>query len=214
MITQLTIDEVARLARSAPEQAVFDWKVDFTLPADDETRGELVKDVAAIANGVSSSYGFILYGVDPRRPDPIVGISARYDDAKLQQLLRDKIDPPVDFLYYEVSAGPRVVAVIQVQPTRRRPHVIRVDLGKVRRGQIVVRRGSSTDGVTIKDLFEFFYGNSSGYFPNVIQRLRLDVAQQQASTAHLRELREHENQLLRELELTWGLPPGSSGAKW
>ena len=73
--------------------------------------------------------------------------------------------------YYEVSAGARLVGVLQVAPTRRRPHIIAVDLGKVRRGQIVIRRGSSTDGVTIADLQEFFYGETSGYFPAILQRL-------------------------------------------
>ena len=213
MITQLSIDEVGQLLRSKPEQSVFDWKTDFTIPNTDENRGEFIKDLAAVANGVFGSYGFILYGVDPRRSDPIIGITEHYDDARLQQLVSRKIEPPVEFLYYEVAAGPRVVAVVQVAPTRRRPHIIRVDLGKVRKGQILVRRGSSTDGATIQDLLEFFYGSSSGYFPSVVQKLQLDVAQQQAHTAHLRELRAGANDALRDLEITWGVPPGSLGAK-
>ncbi len=189
MITKLTIDEVIKLATSKPEQSVFDWKVDFVVPSDDEKKGELLKDIAAIANSSSHSYGFLLYGVDPGRPDPVVGITSGYDDAKLQQLVAGKIQPAPEFLYYEVSAGPRVVAVIQISPSRKRPHIITVDLGKVRRGQIVVRRGSSTDGVTLQDLFEFFYGENSAYFAQVCKQLGLDVQRQQALNAYLTELR-------------------------
>jgi|GEM_PF-6447044 predicted HTH transcriptional regulator len=214
MIRQLTIDEVLALVKSAPEQSVYDWKADFAPPTDDEERGELIKDICAIANALATSYGHIVYGVDPRRPDPLIGISNTYDDARLQQLVQGKVEPPIEFVYYKVAAGPRVVGVIQVQPTRRRPHIIRVDLGKIRKGQIVIRRGSSTDGVTLDDLIEFFYGNSSGYFPSILQRLHVAAAQQSATTDYLRELREQRNEILKQAEITGGVPPGTLGAKW
>jgi len=210
----LTIEEIIKMLKSTPEQAAFDWKVDFVEPTDDEKRGEIIKDISAIANASPLSYGFLFYGVDPRRTDPLIGISTHYDDAKLQQLVAGKIDPPVEFLYYEVSAGPKVLAVIQVAPSRHRPHIISVDLGKIRRGQIVIRRGSSTDGATLRDLFEFFYGRTSGYFPAVIQQLQAHALQQFADVAYMRELREQENRILHDMEMVLGLPPGSSGAKW
>ena len=189
MITAFTVDEIVAFLQKTPEQAVFDWKQDFTQPLDDESRGELIKDVCAIANASPLSYGFIFYGVDPRRPDPVLGISKSYDDAKIQQLLQGKVEPQPSFLYYEVSAGLKTVAVIQIAPSRKRPFIIRVDLGKVRKGQIVVRRGSTTDGVTLDDLVDYFYGSSSAYFANVRHNLGLDVQRQQAHTEHLAELR-------------------------
>jgi predicted HTH transcriptional regulator len=210
----LTIDEIISLVKSAPEQAVFDWKRDFSLPTDNEKKGEIIKDIAAIANASSLSYGFIIYGVDPGKPDLVIGISNRYDDAKLQQLVKGKIAPPVEFVYYEVSVGPKAVGVVQISPSRRRPHIITVDIGKVRNGQIVIRRGSSTDGVTLKDLFEFFYGQSSGYFPAILQRMQAQTQQQIADVSYMRELREQSNQALRDMETTMGAPRGSLGAKW
>jgi predicted HTH transcriptional regulator len=214
MIQQLTIDEIVNLVRSAPEQALFDWKSDFCLPKDDDSRGEIVKDIAAIANAAASSYGFIVYGVDPRKPDAIIGVTNQYDDARLQELVRGKIEPSVDFVYYEVSFGAKIVSVIQIKPIRSRPHIIRVDLGRVRKGQIPIRRGSSTDGVTLNDLFEFFYGQSSGYFPQIVKKLGLDVAQQNATNQYLRILQDQANQALRDMEVTLGAPRGSLGAKW
>jgi len=210
----LTIDEIVKMLSTMPEQGAFDWKSDFTLPRNDGEKGEIIKDIAAIANASPLSYGFIIYGADPRRPDPVLGVSARYDDAKLQQLVAGKIDPPVEFLYYEVAKGHKVVSVIQIKPTRRRPHIICVDLGKVRRGQIPIRRGSSTDGVTLKDLFEFFYGPTSGYFPTAIQHMQAHTQQQLADVAYMRELREQANQALRDMETVMGAPRGSLGATW
>ena len=182
--------------------------------SDDQRRGEFIKDVAAIANACASSYGFVVYGADPRQPDPIIGITTHYDDADLQQLAKGKIEPVPEFLYYEVSTGPKTLGVLQVKPTRLRPHIISVDLGKVRKGQILIRRGSSTDGVNMKDLFEFFYGSTSGYFPGVVQRLQADSQQRMADVAYMRELREGANQALRDMEMVTGVPRGSLGAKW
>lgn len=50
MIQALTLDDVLALLKKTPEQGAFDWKVDFTVPNDDERRGEFLKDLAAIAN--------------------------------------------------------------------------------------------------------------------------------------------------------------------
>jgi hypothetical protein len=84
----------------------------------------------------------------------------------------------------------------------------------VRKGQILIRRGSSTDGATINDLFEFFYGKTSGYFPGVVQRLQAGSQQRMADVAYMRELREQAEQALRDMEIVTGVPPGSLGAKW
>jgi len=58
MISALTVDEILVILRKTPEQAVFDWKQDFVHPSDDDARGELIKDIAAIANASELSYGY------------------------------------------------------------------------------------------------------------------------------------------------------------
>jgi hypothetical protein len=212
-VQTLRIDDVVELLRAMPEQPVFDWKRDFTLPNADDARGEFLKDLAAIANSIRDSYGFVFYGVDPKREDPVLGISSQYDDASLQQLVSGKIEPAPKFLYYELSVGPRVVGVLQVSPEMARPHIIRVDLGKLRRGQILLRRGSSTDAATIDDLLDYFYGPHSSYFPRVTAAMQAQAAQLQAHSAHLRELRAGADAALRDMEIAVGLPPGSLGSR-
>lgn len=206
MIKQLSLDEVLELCKTSPEQAVFDWKSDFTLPKDHEKQGELIKDITAIANAISSSPGFILYGVDPRRDDPIVGIQECYDDAKLQQLLKDKVKPAIEFIYYEVVAKSKVISVIHVNSTRKRPHIISTDIGKVRNGQIPIRRGSSTDGADLNDLKEMFYGETSGYFQEVLEYKNLRIRMHQAETERLTELREERKAQQNRLRQMIGLP--------
>ena len=214
MIRQLTIDEITEMVSNIPEQNAFDWKQDFSPPKDDNSKGEILKDITSIANSSVDSYGFIVYGVNPNKPNVLVGVTNKYDDARLQQLINGKVEPAIEFIYYEVSYGSKTISVIQVAPSRRRPHIIRVDLGKVRKGQIPIRRGSSTDGVTLNDLIEFFYGQSSGYFPQVIEKLHLSVAQQNATNEYLKILQDQRDQALRDMEVASGLSPGSLGGKW
>ena len=204
MISALNIDEIIKLVKSTPEQTAFDWKSDFIVPDDNEKRGEIIKDIVAIANASPLSYGFIVYGVDPRKPDPIIGITSHYDDSKLQQLIKDKVEPLPQFLYYEASIGTKIVSVIQISPSKKRPFIITVDIGKIRAGQIPIRRGSSTSGVRLSELFEFFYGNTSGYFPGVIQRLQIDVQRQMALNTYLQELRRGAEQAERDMREIMG----------
>ena len=204
MITMLTIEEIMEFLAKTPEQTAFDWKSDFVLPSDDDKRGELIKDIAAIANGSPLSHGFIFYGVDPRKPDPLIGITNSYDDAKIQQLVKGKIEPFPSFLYYEVNRGPKKISVIHVAPNRKRPFIISADIGKVRTGQIVIRRGSSTDGINLNDLFEFFYGQTSGYFPNVVSQLGFDIQRQSAQTNYLAQLQQIINKAEQDIHRSLG----------
>ena len=90
MTTALSHTEIVAVLRETPEQALFDWKKDFTEPKDDASRGELVKDILAIANATAftKTPGRIFYGVNAKAPDPICGITTGWDDAQVQQLMR------------------------------------------------------------------------------------------------------------------------------
>lgn len=207
MITALTFDEVLDFLKKTPEQAVFDWKRDFVHPTDPEARGELIKDIAAIANSSALSPGFIFYGVDQHLADPVLGITKPYDDSRIQQLVQGKLEPIPEFLYYEVYRGPKIVAVIQVAPSKKRPFIIREDVGRIRKGQIVIRRGSSTDGVTLNDLAEFFYGQHSQYFADELHQRGLDVQRQQVLNETLAELRRGAERTEDEIWRAAGVAP-------
>jgi hypothetical protein len=113
----------------------------------------------------------------------------------------------------EILVGSKFVGVLQINPTQHRPHIISVDLGKVRKGQIVIRRGSGTDGVTINDLLEFFYGSTSTYFSGVIKAKQADAQQKLAEVEYMRQLRVQENDNLRAMEVATGMPKGSLGGE-
>jgi hypothetical protein len=89
VITKLSLQEIVELLATKPEQPVFDWKRTFSPPADETAKGEFVKDVMAVGNGTafSRSTGYVVYGVNPDAPDPVVGVGSRWDDNEAQALV-------------------------------------------------------------------------------------------------------------------------------
>jgi len=192
MITQLTTTQIEQVIKSTPEQTIFDWKKDIN-PA---KRSEVLKDIVAIANATTSSPGFIFYGVNPNEGNPFCGISKHFDDSELQQLVKSKCEPGITFLYYEVTFGPSTIAVIHIEPSVNRPHIITKDFENLREGQILIRRGSSTEGIKFNDLMECFYGKTSPYLGAVLQHYGANAQQ---VNAHAQVMNQH-MQLLNYLE--------------
>lgn len=73
--------------------------------ASERQKSELLKDIMAMANAYRSGPGYTLVVFKDLAPHPaeIVGISVgdHIDDAALQQLVRSKIEPPLEFQYEE-----------------------------------------------------------------------------------------------------------------
>jgi hypothetical protein len=206
---RLTLDQIVALVRSTPEQALFDWKRDFETPTQDESKGETVKDVTAMANATAFRHtdGYLVYGVNPTdQRRLIVGISASWDDAKLQQLVRGTTEPPVEFLYYEVETGmDRPVAIIHVPRTKKPFHMITRDVGKLRAGQYLIRDGSHTRAITPDEQKALYYTYENGYLPQILEQWGLEAQRAQAQANLLRQLTEEKRQLHREMAAMVGL---------
>jgi predicted HTH transcriptional regulator len=212
VIKTLSVEQICAFLKATPEQALFDWKRDLRLAGvQDPKKAELVKDVAAIANATWTGPGFIFYGVDPGGPDPVVGLSEGHDDAQIQQLLADKIDPQVQFLYYEVKAMEKRIGVIHVDQSLTRPHLVARDFGGLKAGQYLIRQGSSTRPGIRKDLMELFYGRQSPYLGAVLKQYGVDALRMQAAANYSRVLQDEQKTLLRQMEASMGLPHGSLG---
>ena len=204
-------DAIAALVTQTPEQRVFDWKRDFTAPITDTARGEVVKDILAVANGtaLARAPGMVVYGVDPRRPEPIVGISGSWDDAKLQQLVRGAVHHPIEFLYYEATENGRTVGVIDVPRSQRPFHVVTRDLGALREGQILIRDGSTTRGIRQDDLRTLYLQPGYGFAEQLLRQAGVQAQLTQAEVNQAYALLAVKRDLIREVEAIAGLPPGS-----
>lgn len=199
MITKLTVGEILTMLSQVPEQHVFDWKRDLSLDNDDK-KSEFVKDIAAIANGTTNAPGFIFYGVDADRSGVVPGMSHSYDDANLQQLVSGKITPDVDFLYYEILENGKTIGVVHIPPSRKCPHIIARDFGRLREGQVLVRQGSSTRGIHLQDLFGIFYGQSSPYLGGILEIYGVAAKQRELDLQQAKQLSETISDIIARTE--------------
>jgi predicted HTH transcriptional regulator len=74
------------------ESTSLDFKRDqypFVGATDDE-KSELLKDILAFTNAWRHADAYILIGVDEKQDNSVVGVSAHFDDASLQQFVNSK----------------------------------------------------------------------------------------------------------------------------
>jgi len=114
----------------------------------DEVKSELLKDIVGFANAWRRTEGYILIGVEEVRGgrSNVIGIpeSDHLDDHALQQFVNNLTNQPVRFRYEALGFEGKQVGVITIEE-QTRPFYLKRDYGKLRKDEVYVRRGSSTD---------------------------------------------------------------------
>ncbi len=132
------------------ESATLDFKsaqYRFAKATDDE-KSELLKDILGFANAWRRSEAYILIGVEEVRGGPhnVVGIrpTDHLDDHSLQQFVHNLTNRNVLFHYEAFTFEDKHVGIIRIEQ-QPRPFYLKRDYGKLKKEQVYVRRGSSTD---------------------------------------------------------------------
>jgi len=130
------------------ESATLDFKQEqykFAKASDDD-KSELLKDILGFANGWRRSDAYILIGVKEVTGgrSNVVGITDHLTDHSLQQFVNNLTNRPVRFGYEACPIDGTQIGVIRIEQ-QDRPIYLKKDYGKLKRGEVYVRRGSSTD---------------------------------------------------------------------
>jgi len=116
--------------------------------ATDEDKSELLKDILGFANAWRRSEAYILIGVEDVRGGRgnVVGIAPtdHLDDHSLQQFVNNRTNQPVHFHYEAFGFEGKQVGIIRIDELTR-PSYLKRDYGKLKKEEVYVRRGSSTD---------------------------------------------------------------------
>lgn len=114
--------------------------------ASEDDKSELLKDILGFVNCWRRSEAFILIGVDEVRGgrSTVYGISDHLADHSLQQFVNNLTNRPVRFGYEAGECDGEQVGIIRIE-VQRRPVYLKRDYGKLKKGEVYVRRGSSTD---------------------------------------------------------------------
>lgn len=127
-------------------------------------KAEFVKDVVAMANNGELSY--LVIGLEDKTFRPIGALSHRHTKNDLNQLLADKIDPPLVVGYQEFTSSEGDYAIIEILG-RNPPYIVARDLThnkqdrkqvRIYKGTIFVRHEDRTEGISRSELEVFFQG--------------------------------------------------------
>ena len=114
----------------------------------EEEKSELLKDILGFANSWRRSEAYILIGVEDVRGGRgiVAGIltTDHLDDHSLQQFVNNLTQRPVRFHYEAFGFEGKQVGIIRVEE-QARPLYLKKDYGKLKKNEVYVRRGSSTD---------------------------------------------------------------------
>jgi hypothetical protein len=117
--------------------------------AGEEEKSELLKDILGFANAWRRSEAYILIGVEDVRGGRgnVVGISGtdHLDDHALQQFVNNLTNRPVRFHYEAFGFEAKQVGIIRIEEGQARPLYLKTNYGKLKKTEVYVRRGSSTD---------------------------------------------------------------------
>jgi hypothetical protein len=172
---QVTVDELQQLL-AFPETTWIDWKREF--PEGllggkqhakwESGRGEVLKDLASIANGRDANdVGYLVYGVrDDGIARSIVGISKSFDDAMFQVWAENTFDPPPTFVYAQLQLQSHSIGVFTIRRVASYPHVVARDVGGIiYTGQVWFRRGTKNTIALAADLRRMCLGDQPLHFP-------------------------------------------------
>lgn len=114
--------------------------------ATDEEKSEILKDILGFVNCWRRTEACIVIGVEDVRGGRGVvhGIVEHLADHSLQQFVNNLTNRPIQFRYDISEIDGKQVGIIRVE-IQRRPVFLKRDYGKLKKGEVYVRRGSSTD---------------------------------------------------------------------
>jgi hypothetical protein len=161
MITEAEITELIKKAEEGPS---LDYKEDLPLQSDGDKAG-FVKDVIALANSAEKAY--IVIGVEDGTGRP-VGFKTPHTAEQINQILRDKCDPPISVEYVERNIFGYKIGVIEINGENP-PYVVSVSdkLGGplsanpqkqsyIERGTVFIRNYNINEGAKRADLDKIY----------------------------------------------------------
>ena len=121
--------------------------------ATDDQKSEILKDILAFANAWRRTDAYVLIGVEEVRGGRSIvhGVANHPSESDLQQFVNSKTNRPVGFSYRAFLLEGKQVGVIQVA-VQDRPLYLTTKYGRLNKGVVYVRRGSSTDIADIDEI--------------------------------------------------------------
>lgn len=129
---------------------------------------DLIKDIMAMANAPVEGKRYIITGVKdlPGGTKEYFSIPEKefVDQATYQQILRENVEPSIDFSYYPIEVDGNLLGVFEIDKCINPPYMMKKDFNGLNKGDCFVRRGSQQERMTRRDLDEILSFKSKFQF--------------------------------------------------
>ena len=103
--------------------------LDFKAEEYGKNNYELIKDVMSMANAHTNEKKYIVVGVkyNPNEDREIIGLKNISDQAILENIIQENIEPIVYFKYYRYEFKWKMLGIIEIGDNRNRPYMMKKD---------------------------------------------------------------------------------------
>ena len=105
---------------------------------------ELIKDVMSMANSHTNGKRYIIVGVkdNPNEDREIIGLKTISDQAILENIIQENIEPIIHFKYYKYEFKGKMLGIIEIGDNSDRPYMMKKDNFSLKKGDSWIRKGS------------------------------------------------------------------------
>ncbi|WP_157796524.1 AlbA family DNA-binding domain-containing protein [Bacillus sp. FJAT-45037] len=133
---------------------------------------DLIKDIMAMANAPIEGRRHIIIGVKDK-PDGTkdyfsLNRDEIVDQATFQQIIRENVEPSIDFSYFTHEMDGNLFGVIEIEQCTNPPCMMRKDYKGLKKGECFIRKGSQQERMTRSDLDEMLKHKEKVQFDNKI----------------------------------------------
>ncbi|HFK1769205.1 TPA: ATP-binding protein [Bacillus paranthracis] len=129
---------------------------------------DLIKDIMAMANAPVEGKRYIVTGVKdlPSGTKEYFSIPEKefVDQATYQQIVRENVEPSIDFSYYPIEVEGNLLGVFEIDNCINPPYMMKKNSNGLNKGDCFVRRGSQQERMTRRDLDEILAFKSKFQF--------------------------------------------------
>lgn len=151
-------ESVIQLIENGLENEEVDFKQSYYSK---DKRGELLKDICAFANSITSETQYIIFGIENDNKT-ICGIQEEIEDIScINQLLEENIEPFINVVNGTLYYKDKYISYIKIFNNKDKPYIIKKDYSKgciLKKGDIFIRKGATVFKATRYDI-DFIYSN-------------------------------------------------------
>lgn len=177
------MSELESIIKYDPESTNLDFKKEQYLKGKYK---DLIKDIMAMANAMREGKKYIITGVKdlPNGKKEFFSIPEVefIDQATYQQILRENVEPSIEFSYYPIEIEGNLIGVFEIDNCNNPPYMMKKDFNGLNKGDCYVRKGSQHERMTRRDLeemlsfrskFQFHRKISVGFSKRLDKRLQV-----------------------------------------